>query len=68
MTATTRGQRRTSDKHRYRAAYHAAVSFCCDIEDGVPEDEAVSAFLRSVAPHITEHAMQACRKARSQHE
>lgn len=36
MTATTRGQRRTSDKHRYRA------------------------------PHVTEHAMQACRKERAQ--
>lgn len=66
MTDATRGQRRTSDKHRYRSAYHAVVSFCCDIEDGVPEADAVRALIRSGAPHVTEHAMQACRKERAQ--
>lgn len=32
MTATTRGQRRTSDKHRYRATYEASVEPPCALE------------------------------------
>ena len=32
MTATTRGQRRTSDKHRYRAIYEASVELPCALE------------------------------------
>ena len=33
MTATTRGQRRTSDKHRYRAIYEVLVELACALED-----------------------------------
>lgn len=35
MTATIRGQRRTSDKHRYRAICEASVELACALEDAV---------------------------------
>lgn len=59
MTATTRGQRRTSDKHRTavgvrrKAVERAALDLICDVIDtDLPTDAILARFGRAVQQHL----------------